>query len=122
MSRSHAQAGDSKIGCILWSLLLAVGILAGVKMIPVKVKTSELYDFMVEQAKWAASASEETLARRIVDKGRQLDLPFDQRQVKVEKLNDRVRMQAVFVVPIEFPGYTYDWQFDLKVERPIYVF
>ena len=66
MSRRHAEAGDSKIGCILWSLLLAVGVLAGFKMIPVKVKTSELYDFMVEQAKWAASTSEETLTRRIV--------------------------------------------------------
>jgi hypothetical protein len=122
MSSRRAEAGDSKIGCILWSLLLAIGVLAGVKMIPVKVKTSELYDFMVEQAKWSANASEETVSRRIVEKGRELDLPFDQRQVKVEKLNDRIRMQVGFTVPIEFPGYTYDWVFDLRVERPIYIF
>lgn len=121
MTKRHAQAGDSKVGCILWSLLLVAGILVAWKAIPVKIATSELYDFMVEQAKWAGNTPSEVLQKRIFNKGHELGLPVDPRQVTVEKPGDRVRMRAAFVVPLEFPGYTYDWAFDLQVERPIFI-
>jgi hypothetical protein len=122
MSRSRGQAGDSKLGCILWTLLLVVGVMIGWKAIPVKIASSELYDFMVEQAKWAGSASEETLKKRILDKGRELDLPLDPRYVVCERPGDKVRMRVQFTVPLEFPGYTYNWEFDLKVDRSLYIF
>lgn len=122
MSRSRGQAGDSKLGCILWTLLLVAGVLIGWKAIPVKIASSELYDFMVEQAKWSGSASEDAIKKRIFDKGRELDLPLDPRTILVEKVGDKVRMRVQFTVPLEFPGYTYDWNFDLRVDRSIYVF
>ena len=67
MTRMRAMAGDSKIGCILWMLLLVIVVLISWKAIPVKIATSQLYDFMVEQAKWAASQKAETLHKSIYD-------------------------------------------------------
>lgn len=121
MAKRHGQAGDSKLGCILWTLLLGAGVLIGWKAIPVKISTSELYDYMVEQAKWAGNTPAEVLEKRIYNKGNELGLPLDPKQVKVEKPTDKVRMRAVFTVPLEFPGYTYEWKFDLQVERPIFI-
>jgi hypothetical protein len=121
MRRRRGEAGDGKLGCILWGLLLAIGILIGWKAIPVKIATSELYDFMVEQAKWAGSTSAETLEKRIYDKAIQLNLPVDRRRVTAQKAGGTLRMRATFTVPLEFPGYTYDWEFDLQVERPIFI-
>jgi len=121
MTNRQRQAGDGKLGCVLWSILLIVGILIGWKAIPVKIATSELYDFMVEQAKWAGSTPSEVLVKRIVGKANELDLPVDAKMVSAEKPGDRIRMRATFTVPLEFPGYTYDWHFDLQVERPIFV-
>ncbi len=117
----RGQAGDGKLGCVLWSLLLIAGVLVGWKAIPVKIATSELYDFMVEQAKWAGNTPSEILAKRIVSKANELDLPVDAKMVSAEKAGDRIRMRATFTVPLEFPGYTYEWPFDLQVERPIFV-
>ena len=122
MARKLSQAGDGKLGCILWALLLLVAGMIAWKAIPVKIASSELYDFMVEQAKWAASANEETLKRRILDKGRELDLPLDPRYVVCERPGDKVRMRVQFTVPLEFPGYTYNWEFDLRVDRSLYIF
>ena len=123
MSRSRAQAGDSKLGCILWTLLLVVGVMIGWKAIPVKIASSELYDYMVEQAKWAGSASEDALKKRVIDKGIELNLPLDPQRVVVEKPpGDKIRMRVQFMVPLEFPGYTYEWEFDLRVDRSIYIF
>jgi hypothetical protein len=122
MARSRAQAGDGKLGCILWSLLVIVGGLIALKTIPVKIATSELYDFMVEQAKFAGGASAETIEKRIIQKGQELKLPIDPKKVTAERYGDNIRMRAIFTVPLEFPGYTHEWNFDLQVDRPIYIF
>lgn len=121
MNDRKGQAGDGKLGCILWALLLAAGIMIGWKAIPVKIATSELYDFMVEQAKWAGNTPSEVLEKRIVSKAIDLDLPVDPKMVSAEKNADKIRMRATFTVPLEFPGYTYEWPFDLQVERPIFI-
>ncbi len=115
------QAGDGKLGCVLWSALLIAGVLVAWKAVPVKIATSELYDFMVEQAKWAGNTPSEVLQKRIVSKANELDLPVDPRAVTAEKVADKIRMSATFTVPLEFPGYTYEWDFDLQVERPIFI-
>lgn len=122
MATGRGQAGNGKLGCILWSLLLLVGVMIAWKAIPVKIASSELYDFMVEQAKWAGNTPAEVMERRIFGKADELGLPVDPKNVKVEKPGDKVRMRATFMVPLEFPGYTYEWNFDLQVERPIFIF
>ena len=68
MTRRRGEAGDGKLGCILWTLLLAIVVLGAWKWVPAKVKSAELHDFMVEQAKWAGSEKAETLRGRIVAK------------------------------------------------------
>ena len=122
MTNRQRQAGDGKLGCILWSLLLTAGVLIAWKAVPVKIATSELYDFMVEQAKWAGNTPAEVLQKRIVGKADELNLPADPKFVTAEKTGDKIRMRAVFTVPLEFPGYTYDWNFDLRIDRSIYIF
>ena len=122
MARRHLQRGEGKLGCIIWSVLLAIGLLIAWKAIPVKIASSELYDFMVEQAKFAARTPPASIKRRIVERAEQLDIPLDARNVSVSKAGGRIRMRATYVVTLEFPGYLYDWEFDLQVDRPIFVF
>ena len=122
MTRRSAQAGDGKIGCILWSLLLMVVVLVSWKAIPVKIASSQLYDFMVEQAKWAASQKAETIQKSIYDEARRLDIPVEPKDVQVSIAGGRVRMRARYMVPLEFPGYTYEWNFNLEVDRAIFLF
>jgi len=66
MRRRQGEAGNGKLGCILWLLLLAIGLLIAWKAIPVKIASSELYDFMVEQAKWAGQVSAETIELSLI--------------------------------------------------------
>jgi hypothetical protein len=122
MRRRQGEAGDGKLGCILWVLLLLVGLLIAWKAIPVKIASSELYDFMVEQAKWAGQTDAETIEKRIFAKATELNIPVDRRRVEAVKAGGKLRMRATYTVPLEFPGYTYNWEFDLQVERPIFIF
>ena len=115
------QAGQGKIGCLLWILLVAVAGLVAFKMIPIKVRSSELHDFMVEQAKWAANYPEDQIEKSILTRANELQLPLDKDSVKVEKVRERIRMEATYTVPVVFPGYTYQWKFHHFVDRPIFV-
>jgi hypothetical protein len=117
----RSEAGDGKIGCILWTAILAVGLLIAWKAIPVKIAASELYDFMDEQAKWAGRTSPEVLRRQILERAEALDLPLAPEDLTVVRSGNRIRMRATFMVPLEFPGYVYEWHFDLQVDRPIFI-
>jgi hypothetical protein len=122
MRRRLEQAGDGKIGCFLWLVVLALVVLIAWKMVPVKLASAELYDFMVEQAKFGASAGAENIKKRVLLRAKELELPVTDKTLTVERLGDRIRMRCSYVVPVEFPGYTYQWQFDHEVDRPIFIF
>lgn len=120
--RRLRASGEGKLGCILWLLLFAAAGLIAWKMIPVKIASSQLYDYMEDEAKFSAGNTVEVLEKRILDKALELDLPVKKEDIKVEKVGDNIKMRAVFNVPIEFPGYTYVWHFDHQLNRPIYIF
>lgn len=122
MAPGRKQAGNGKLGCILWSLLALIVVWICWKAIPVKIATSELYDFMVEQAKWAVNNSEEDLRKGIFNEAKRLNLPVAYDKIKVAKVGGRVRMTADFMVPLDFGFYTYDWDFNFEVDRPIFIF
>jgi hypothetical protein len=122
MQRKTAERGEGNLGCILWLVLLGIGALIAFKTIPVKVQSAELYDYMVELTKFAASSTPQQLEKQILQRARELNLPLDKDSVEVRKGGDRIQMEARYMVPVEFPGYTYEWQFDHQIDRPIYIF
>jgi hypothetical protein len=122
MARRLGERGEGNLGCILWLVVLALAVLIGVKMVPVKVASSQLYDFMEERAKFAANIPPEEHCKAIVSKAKDLELPVTKDDVRCERVGDNIRMRAVFTVPVDFPGYTYLWHFDHQVNRPIYIF
>jgi hypothetical protein len=122
MMRRLRARGDGKIGCVLWLLAFLIAGLIAWKMIPVKIASSQLYDYMEDEAKFAAGNTVETLKKRILQKAVELRLPVKEENVTVEKPGDNIRMRCIYSVPVEFPGYTYVWHFDHQVNRPIYIF
>lgn len=114
------ESGQGKVGCIIWALAFAVAALVAYKMIPIRVNVAELKDFMDEQAMFAYNAPPERLKKAIVDKARELELPIDPKAVKVELVRDHIVMEVRFTVPVEFPGYTYNWEFHLLVDKVVF--
>ncbi|MBV8199301.1 MAG: hypothetical protein JOZ15_01635 [Acidobacteria bacterium] len=122
MPRRFAERGEGNLGCILWVAALGLAVLIAVKMVPVKIASSQLYDQMEDLAKHAAEAPPDAIAKAILNKAKELELPVTKEDVHVERVGDSIRMRATFTVPVDFPGYTYLWHFDHQVNRPIYIF
>jgi hypothetical protein len=122
MRRRTAERGEGKLGCIFWFVVLAIGAMIAWKAVPVKMHSAELYDYMDELARFsAAKDTPEQLQKKILTKAFELDLPLDKDHVHVEKMGERVKMTASYTVPLEFPGYTYHWNFDFQLDRQLFL-
>jgi hypothetical protein len=92
------------------------------KAVPVKIASTQLYDFMDEQAKYAAARTPpDEIAKQIVNRAHQLDIPLDKQDVHVTRDGDRIFMEVEYTIPLSFPGYTYQWHFHQKLDRPIFI-
>ena len=77
----------------------------------------------MELAKFsAAEQPRRSSKKQILQRAKELDIPLDKDDVEVQRVGDRIRMEASYTVPLEFPGYTYEWHFDHEVDRPIFIF
>ena len=121
MAQLHPQRGEGKLGCVIWLLVLAVFVMIAIKVIPIKIASAELYDFMEEQAMFAGRRKPADLKGAILHRAKELELPLNEKNVKVERHGGRIRISADYVVPVEFPGYTYHWQFHHYVDRPVFI-
>ncbi len=118
------QRGEGRLGCMLWTAVLIIAIVTAWKMIPVKVDSAELESFMDEQAKFSARRSAPEIKKEILKHARELDLPVEEKWIDVEKSdgNDEISMRVQYTVPIDFYLFTYEWDFDIQVDRNIYIF
>jgi hypothetical protein len=122
MPRRRSERGEGNVGCILWLLALGLVILIAWKAVPVKLQSTELYDYMDELAKFAAANTPpEQLEKMILNRAKQLNIPLEKKDVKVERNGDRIFMDVQYTIPVEFPGYTHQWHFRHKLDRPIFI-
>jgi hypothetical protein len=120
--RRTAQSGEGNLGCIIWALVLGLAILISWKMIPVKVNSAELADYMVEVAQFqSAQKTPEEIKKMILLRASELNIPLAKENVTIVRAGDRIRMTVDYTVPVDFPGYTYNWHFRHELDRPIFI-
>jgi hypothetical protein len=123
-SSRHAArpaSGEGKLGCVLWLLLLAALAFAAAKIGPVYVRSSQLKDYMGEQAKFAQQLTPDNMKLRVLTRAKELRLPLDPRRVEVLRTEGRIRITADYTVPVDLYVYQRDWDFHLEVDEPIFV-
>jgi hypothetical protein len=122
MLRKSAERGEGNLGCILWLVLLAIGVMVAWKAVPIKVKSAELYDYMDEIAKFEAGRrTQEEIEKALLNRANQLGLPLDKKGIHVDKQRDRIIIDVEYTVPLEFPGYTHQWKFKQHLDRPLFI-
>lgn len=120
--RPRASVGEGKLGCFIWLAVLLLVSLIAYKAIPIKLAASQLYDYMDDQARFSGRASSAALRDNVLKRAKQLELPVTARNITVKKSGGMIYMQCKFTAPVEVLGYTYMWDFDLVVDRQIFIF
>ncbi len=120
MRQRGIERGESKIGCIFWSLAGIVFILIAIEVVPVKIATMKLKDHMTEMAMTQGRRDKDFFEREIFNKARSLKLEVPRKQIRVKKYPERVIMDVEFTVPIEVLTFSYDWDVKIHLDRDIF--
>ncbi len=120
MRRPKAQRGEGQIGCIIGLIILVAAGYIAYKMIPVKVRAADLRQEITDVARSAGIYKEPQIRKRIMEKAEELELPLDPNNLIVVRKSDRVYIEASYTVPVEFPGYTYQYHFKHIADNPVF--
>jgi type III secretion system FlhB-like substrate exporter len=122
MLRKRHEHGEGRLGCLFGVILLLAGLLVAYKMIPIKVKAAEIRDVVRDEAKSAGSHDDKRIAEAIIDKAKREGIPITKENIEIERTssNSQIRVEVRYTVPVEFPGFTYQWNFHHKAENPVF--
>ncbi len=120
MSRNRWQRGEGQFGCLVGLVLLLIAGLIAYRLIPVKVRAAEMRDTVVDETKSAGQHSDRQIKAAILAKAKQLELPVEDSNVSVRRSTNYIKVSVKYTVPVEFPGYTYNWNFEHNYENPVF--
>ena len=73
-----------------------------------------------DDAKSAGMMNDEKIRAAIMAKARENNLPLSDDGLKISRGGNQITITADFVVPIDFPGYTYNMSFHEEKSNPIF--
>jgi len=120
MRLSRRERGEGKLGCLVGLIALALALFVAWKMIPVKVKAAELRGTVVDEAKSAGTHNDGRIRDVILNKALENKLPVTEENIKISRAHSEITVDVDYVVPIEFPGFTYKWHLHHHVQNPIF--
>lgn len=121
MRKTIAQRGEGKAGCVFWVTILFSFIFIGWQVVPIKISSSDLEEFITRQAEMAGRASAEQIRDSVLARARDLNLPLKPADIRVEKANNRILIHCYYEVPISLLVYTYNWKIEHKIDRPVFI-
>jgi hypothetical protein len=120
MRRNRRERGEGNFGCLVGLIFLLAGIFIAYKMIPVKVKAAELREVLQDEAKSAGTHSDDRIRAAILAKAKENNLPVTEENISIERTTNEIMVDLNYVVPIVFPGYTYNWHIHNYQKNPIF--
>ena len=114
------QLGEGQLGCIVGLLVFLAAIFVAYKMVPTKVKAAELRQEIVDNAKAAGMRNDSQIQKAVLAKAQELGLPLQKEDLSITRGGNIIKIDAKYTVVVEFPGYTYHWNFHHHAENPIF--
>jgi hypothetical protein len=120
MRRNRSQRGEGQFGCVVGLAILLAGVFIAYKMIPIKVKAADVRAEVVDEAKSAGMHNDKLIIESIVRKAQEVGLPVTPSDITIRRRANEISVDVNYVVPVDFPGYTYQWKFHHHAANPIF--
>ena len=102
-------------------IVVAVVIFLGVKVIPVRVAAYEFRDVLREEARYGAVRNSDAIVKkRILEKAAELEIPLDQKNLKVSRTPSSMVISATYEHPIDLKVTTYVYKFSETEKAPLF--
>jgi hypothetical protein len=118
--RNRRELGEGRLGCLFGLILLLIAGLIAYKLIPVKVKTADMRDSVQAEARSAGQHNDGSIMKALLLKAESLQLPITEKDITIVRSAGEVRVDVDYTVPVQFPGFVYQWHFHHHAENPIF--
>ena len=112
--------GKINFGCIIGLLLLIVVGYSLYVIIPIKVKQAELSKTVEWLSRQGSLYTPEQITTQIIEKAKELELPVTEKNIKVSKSSNYIRIEVYYSVPIDIMGYKTELKSNPKYENPLF--
>ena len=118
--RNRRESGEGQFGCLVGLVLLVVAVFIAFKVIPIKANMADLRQVCIDEGKSAGQHGDDTIRKRILEKAEEVHLPVTDDNIQIARAQNTITIDVDYTVPVEFPGYTYQWHEHHHVENPIF--
>ena len=117
----RGERGEGRLGTLIGLTVLALAIYLAFKVIPVMVNAYAFRDYIEQETRFAALRNrDEEVIKRVLRKAQELDLPVNNKSIRVNRTQVRFDITVKYTIPIETPVYVYNWMFDEKFSAPLF--
>lgn len=120
--RRSSERGSARLQFLIVMIVIGTCAYAGYMYIPVAYRAHSYKDLMQHYADVAGSAgfTPAWAGEQLAKSGPEYDVPPNA-VITPTNRNSRVEIRVQFVRPIEFPGYTYNYEFDHTVKSTAFL-
>jgi hypothetical protein len=108
------------MGCLVGLVFMLVAVFIAYKLVPVKIKAAELRQEVIDQAKAAGMRGDDRILQAILNKAQEDNLPVGPDNVHINRMANTISVDVEYTVPVQFPGYTFNWDFHHHAENPLF--
>jgi hypothetical protein len=115
--RRRTQRGTSRLGCLIWLLILAAIVYVGTRVADDVMAYYRYRDAMKQETRFAATRSDAEIIRRLRAFTDSVKLPLAARDVKVVRDENGIRIWAEYDAELKLPKYSRVFHLRPSAER-----
>jgi hypothetical protein len=118
------QKGESRVGCILYILIVLYIAIMAIQIVPVLYNNLQLKDEMGQMASsyYQFHGHPEKIYKILTDKARALDLPIGKKDFKILRRSKSIEISAHYEVEVNFLFMKKKIKLNPEVSKPAYNF
>ena len=121
MKRFWSTRGEVKMASILSLAVLAFAVYEGIQFVPVLFAQYSFKDAVVEEAKFSANKSVDTVRNNLMEKASELRLPVERQMISVDRQPRFTRIRVRYELSVEWlPGKEYWWDVEEVSESVLF--
>ncbi len=109
------QRGQGRLGSILWLAVMAAGIFAAFRIIPVKIHVMDFHQFCDSQVQSLGTSyniNEKAFYESVLAKAKELNIPVDKKLMRLNVGSQDVQMTLQHRVTVDLEVYELVWDYD----------
>ena len=121
-TRRSTERGSANLKFLMFMLVLAASAYAGYLYVPVAFSAHSFADLMQHYVDVASAEGKppEWAAEQLIKNFKDYSVPADA-VITPAKRDNRIEVRVQYVQPVEFPGYTYNYEFDKTVKSTAFL-